>query len=243
MRIRLGRIASATFVAAGLLAGSDSSAAGQLGVSVGSSVYSDDHEFCIMSGAAITHYQADYSADVFGVSASYVNSNIPWLIPPGSGGAAAIVPAASLVANGQQGPVYLSQGELITASVELFPLAAIGRMGQGEGGITRIDRFLRPFVGIGGALLTDGEPQPAGGGRDVPTYAIRGFVAPILTYGARLHLPSREAPISLLLQYRQNHLFVGEAEFETPDAETLSGDSETLTWGTWSIGASFRIGG
>src|SRR5690554_6663278 len=59
MRIRLGRIASATFVAAGLLAGSDSSAAGQLGVSVGSSVYSDDHEFCIMSGAAITHYQAD----------------------------------------------------------------------------------------------------------------------------------------------------------------------------------------
>jgi hypothetical protein len=241
--MRLGRIAFAAFVAAGLLAGTGSRAAGQFGVSVGSSLYSDDHDFCIMSGAAITHYQLDYSGDVFGVSASYVNSNIPWLIPPGSGGAALIVPAAALVAHSRQGPVFLSQGELITASAEVFPLAAIDRFGEGDGAITRIDRFLRPFVGIGAALLTDGEPQPAGGGRSVPTYGIRGFVAPLLTYGARLHLPSRQAPISLLLQYRQNHLFVGEAEFETPDAERLSGDSETLTWGTWSIGASFRIGG
>lgn len=244
MRMRLGRFACAAVAVVGLLAGSTAPSAAQLGISVGSSVYSEDHDFCLMSGAAITHYQADYSGDVFGVSASYVNSDIPWLIPPGSsGGANLVFPASALVSAGrQQGPVYLSQGELITASVEVFPIAALLRLTDNDA-FGRVDRLLRPFVGIGAGLLTDGEPAPPGENRAVPTYSIRGFTAPLLSYGARLHLPSREAPISLLLQYRNSHLFVGNFDFETPDAETIPGDGETLTWGTWSIGASFRIGG
>jgi hypothetical protein len=245
MKKRLVRFAVAAFVAAGLLAGARAPTAAQpsLGVSVGSRVYGEDHEFCLMSGAAITHYQADYSGDVFGVSASYVNSDVPCFEPPGNSvGASLVFPASALLSTGRyQGPVYLSQGGLITASVEVFPIAALLRVTNAEA-FGRIDRLLRPFVGVGAGLLTDGEPAPPGGNRAVPTYSIRGFTAPLLSYGARLHLPSREGRISLLLQYRNSHLIVGDFDFETPDAERLAGDGETLTWGTLSIGASFRAG-
>ena len=242
MRKRLVRFAVAGFVAAGLLAGARLPAEAQLGVSAGSSVYSEDHDFCLMSGAAVTHYQVDYSGDVFGVSASYINSDIPWIVPPPGSGAALVVPISALVAaSNQQENVYISQGELITLSAEVFPLALFDR--ERNTGLGRADRFLRPFVSVGAALLTDGTAADPGGSRVAPTYGLRSFIAPVLGYGARLHLPSREAPISLLLQYRGTTLFVPDVEFETPDAEVLSADGERLSWGTWSIGASFRLGG
>jgi hypothetical protein len=112
-----------------------------------------------------------------------------------------------------------------------------------EGILVRLDRNLRPYLGAGVLLVTDGDPAPAGSGRDLPTFGLRSFVAPVVTYGARLYLPSRQSRLGLVLQYRGNSAFVTGAEYEEPDGSLVDVGDETLTWGTWSVGVSFRVGG
>lgn len=203
-----------------------------LSLSVGNALYSDD-EFCLGSDAFITTYDASLDGSVFGASASYNNSDWPWP-PPGAGG------SGGAGGGGAQQGNYLTHGDAFSAVAKLFPLTAIARAG-GADGLRGIDQVVRPFVGVGVQISTDGEPAPAGGGRDLPTYGVRGQTNPLLTFGASLEVPMRASPLGLVVTYRHNVLFSGDFEIDTGDEQDLVISSENLDWGVLSVGVRIRI--
>ena len=220
-------------------------AAQDVSASFGSSFYDSD-EFCLNSSAFITDFSVGVSGDMFGASAMYDNSDWPWPNPPGStGGGGLVIPAAYyLGAGAAQEQFYMTQGEALQATVEAYPLGILRRLtGEREGALETVDRFLVPFVGAGVHFSGDGETAEAGDGRNLPTYGLRSAARPIVTYGARLFLPGRDRKVRLLLQYNGSTMLVDEFEAVSPLGETLTIDSENLTWGNWSVGVSLRVGG
>jgi hypothetical protein len=222
----------------------------QFGASVGANIYESD-EFCLNSEAFLTYAEASYGGDVAGVSASYANSDVPWLPIPGGGGQNLVLPAAASVAayrvpvGAQQETFFRSQGDAFQASVDIFVIGLARRIARGDedGGLARIDRIVRPFVSAGVILTTDGDPAPAGDGRQLPTYGQEGYTAPTISYGARVYLPSRESRLGLLIQYRMTHAFVGDVNYVQPDGNTTPAGNETIDWGMLSVGLSFNVGG
>lgn len=204
-----------------------------LSLSVGNALYSDD-AFCLGSDAFITSYDASLDGSVFGASASYNNSDWPWP-PPGTGGSGGGAGGGAA----QQGN-YLTHGDAFSVVAKLFPLTAIARSG-GADGLRSVDRILRPFIGVGVQVSTDGEPAPAGGGRDLPTYGVRGQTNPLLAFGASLEVPMRASPLGLVVTYRHTVLFSGDFEIDTGAQQDLVIPSATLNWGTVSVGVRIRV--
>jgi hypothetical protein len=246
MRMHPGIAGAVLVIGAALAASAAPTAAQDVSASFGSSFYDSD-EFCLNSSAFITDYSVGASGDLFGVSAAYDNSDWPWPPPfPTGGGGGLVVPAAFLrFPAARQEQFYLSQGEAFRVVADVFALELLRRVvgGDEEGGLARIDRFVRPVFGVGFQYSTDGETAAAGEGRNFPTYGVRGGTNLLIQYGARVYLPSREQRVRIQLEYRGTSMFVDSFELETPAGNILTRDGETLTWSDWSVGVSFRLGG
>lgn len=235
---------------------STTSAAAQSDIQLtgGSGVYESD-AFCLDTGAFFSVFELSGGGDLVGGSIAYSNGAWPWAGPP-PGGALALAPypgGAGLNRGAAdrsgsrlfQEEAFLTHGDAFRIMAETFPVALLSRLpGQREGTLGDINRYIRPFVGLGIHFSGHGEAAPAGtGGRDLPTFGIEGSTNLILSYGARAYLPGRNTPVRLVLLYRANTMFVGDVVFRAPDNGTIRGDGETLTWGEWGVGVSLRIGG
>lgn len=229
-------------------------AQGDVCATAGAGVYDSD-ALCLDSNATLTVFELCASADLVGASVAYSNGAWPWLGPPPPGalalgpypGGASLNRGASETSGSRvfQEEAFLTQGDAFRIMAETFPVALLSRLpGQREGTLGDINRYIRPFVGLGIHFSDDGEAAPPGtGGRDLPTFGIEGSTNLILSYGARAYLPGRNTPVRLVLLYRGNTMFVGDVVYRTPDDRTIRGDGETLTWGEWGVGVSLRIGG
>lgn len=201
-------------------------------LSAGTALYSSD-EFCLDSGALVTSYRAGVEGSLIGAEAMY-DTDWPW--PPdgsGTGGG----PGGG---GAQPEDRFLNHGDAFGGLVKVYPLAALSRAGEGAG-LRNVDRYLRPFLGVGLLRSTDGDSAPPDA-QGLPTYGVRGQTNPLVTFGASLQLPARDLPFGVFVEYRYNLLFSGDFDIDTGAAQDLTLDSETLDWGAFSVGVRYRLG-
>lgn len=218
--------------------GTAKAAAQDVYAALGSSLYSDD-PFCLSTSAALSSAQIGVSGDAFGVSAAYNNSNWPWPKPPPPPPGGLVVPGASysLLGASRQESNYLTHGDAFRAVLELFPLGLLPGLREST---ANLRRYIKPFVGAGVQISTDGETSPAGGDRDLPTYAVLGSTDLLISYGASAVVPLGDR-FGIHLQLRGNTLFAGDIEIETPDGQTLVSEDNRLNWGEWLVGLNLRF--
>lgn len=228
-------------------------AQGDASFTSGSGVYASD-EFCEDTNAFFSVFELSGGGDLFGGSVAYSNGSHPWPGPPPGGersgpdGNAGSINLnrglrASSASPTAEHEAFLTHGRAIRLMAETFPVAVLSRLlGERARVLEDINRYVRPSFGMGLYVSGDGRTAPAGDARDLPTYGLEGSASPMLSYGARAYLPGRDKRIRFTVHYRANTMFVREVAFNTPDGETLRRDGETMTWGEWGVGISFRIG-
>jgi hypothetical protein len=205
---------------------------------LGSSLYSDD-PFCLSTSAALSSAQVGVGGDAVGVSASYNNSNWPWPKPPPPPPGGLVVPGAtfSLAASRQQETFYQTHGDAFQAVLELFPLGLLPGLREST---VNVRRYIKPFLGVGVQVSTDGEPAAVGVNGDLPTYAVLGSTDLLVAYGASATVPLNDR-LGIHLQFRGNTLFAGDIELEGPNGETLISEDNRLNWATWLVGLNLRL--
>jgi hypothetical protein len=207
----------------------------------GSAGYDDD-EFCLGSDAAITSIGVGVDGTVLGGEVGYNNSDWPWPPRPGTGNNGAFsVAGRGAFSRAQQEERYLTHGNAFTGMIKLFPLPILRTLGL-DGLLGTADRFVRPFVGVGVQISTDGTTSAAGDARPLPTDAVKGSTNLVVTYGATVLLPGRDTPIGLILGYRGAKLFANEVDIETAAGQTETVDAGSLSWTEWSVGFRYRLG-
>jgi len=213
-----------------------------LTLTTGSAVYSSD-AFCLDSGAALTNFGAGIDGSVVGGELMFSNGAWPWPCPAGGCGGGT---GFSLVGFSGQGSVsqpssYLTHGNAFQGVVKLFPVPLVQRFGL-DGLLGAVDQYVRPYIGVGVQVSSDGETAPAGGGRVLPTYSVQGRTDFVITYGAAALLPGRETRLGLMVEYRGAQTLGNEIEVETDDGRTLESDGSSLKWGQWGVGLRIRLG-
>jgi hypothetical protein len=229
----------AVAIAVVLSAWSTSRAAAQdLYAALGSSLYSDD-PFCLSTSAALSTAQIGVGGDAIGVSASYNNSNWPWPKPPPPPPGGLVVPGAhfSLASGQQQEAFFQTHGDAFRAVLELFPLGFVPGLREST---VNVRRYIKPFLGVGVQVSTDGEAAAAGVNGPQPTYAVLGSTDLLLAYGASATVPLNDR-LGIHLQFRGNTLFAGDIELEGPNGETLISEDNRLNWGEWLVGLNLRF--
>lgn len=204
----------------------------------GSSLYETD-EFCIDPDAALTDYQVGVSGDAFGASATYDSGSWPWPKPPGSGsgGNQHLIDPPTVITQQQQQDtdIYMSRGSAIQAVAEVYPLGALPGLREAT---ATLRRYVKPFIGVGFQVSRDGESSTE---RTFDTYAVQGATEPLVAYGASLRVPLGDGGFGLQVQFRGTSLFSGGSDLEGPDGDTITTESETLTWATWLVGFSVGL--
>jgi hypothetical protein len=222
---------------AGMGATAPDVAAQQVFLGAGSSLYETD-AYCLDSSASLTDYHAGISGDSWGASATYDDADWPWPRPPGSGPGGNTEQArggpATVLAKQLTTPIYMTRGSSVQAVAELYPLGLLPGLREQT---ATLRRYLKPFIGVGVQISQDGE---ASSDREVPTYAVKGATDALVSYGASLRLPLQGDTFGLQVQFRATSLFSGGPDLEGPGGETISTESETVTWGTWLVG--FTVG-
>lgn len=211
-------------------------AAQQVFLGAGSSLYETD-AFCLDSSATLTDYHVGVSGDSWGASATYDNADWPWPKPPtGPGGNTeqALGGPETVLAQQLTTPIYMTRGSSVQAVAELYPLGVLPGLREQT---TTLRRYLKPFIGVGLQISQDGE---ASTDREFPTYAVKGATDALVSYGASLRLPLQGDAFGLQVQFRATSLFSSGPDLEGPGGETISTESETVTWGTWLVG--FTVG-
>jgi hypothetical protein len=209
-------------------------------VAGGASTYGGD-EFCLESQATITSISAGVENSWLGGEAEYNNSDWPWP-NPGSGDEPANYVAGRLLRSGfgRQETNYQTHGNAFRASVKLFALPLLRQVGL-DGLLGNIDRFVRPYLGVGVQVSTDGDTSDPTSNRPLPVFAIQGSTNIFVTYGISALLPAKDTRIGLIVGYKGSTLFDNEVELETNTGEIQTVDTENLRWGQWSVGLRFRL--
>lgn len=201
----------------------------------GASLY-ESSEYCLDSESTISDYHVGVGWDSWGASIAYDDGDWPWPKPPGGGSGTGnqLGYGSTVIAQQQEGTVFLSRGSSFQLVGEVYPLAALPVLREATASLRR---YVKPFVGVGIQVSDDGEASTE---RAFPTYAVKGGTDPVIAYGASLRVPVA-GPIGLQLQLRGTSLFSGDVEFEGPSGERVSTDGETLTWWTWLVGFSVGL--
>jgi hypothetical protein len=205
---------------------------------LGSSLYSDD-PFCLSTSASLSSAQIGVGGSGIGVSASYNNSNWPWPKPPPPppGGAVVSGVAYSVSSGQQQASYYLTHGDAYRAMLEIFPLGLLPGLREST---ANLRRYIKPLLGVGVQVSTDGEPAATGVNGNLPTYAVKGGTDLVISYGASAVVPFSDR-LGLHLQFRGNTLFAGDVELEGPGGESLISEDNRLSWGEWLVGLNIRL--
>jgi len=174
--------------------------------------------FCVDPDDWLTTFRLSVERGAFGVSVASVAA-YPWPIPP------------PLL----EGSAFIDRGTAYQVGVQVDPLRLLT---SATGGVTR---FVRPFVGGGVHLSTDGEPAAAGVNGDEPTAAIQGGTDAFVTYGARVTVPVGDSRLGLFGEVRGTSVFDGGKTFVDEVGERLESDSRTLTWAEFSVGVRLSL--
>jgi hypothetical protein len=213
-----------------------------LTLTAGSSVYSSD-AFCLDSGAALTNFGAGVEGSVFGGEVMFINGAWPWPCPAGGCGGGTGFNLVGFSGQGRlsQPSSYLTHGNAVLGVVKLFPVPLVQRFGL-DGLLGAVDQYVRPYIGVGVQISSDGETASAGGARLLPTYSVKGRTDFVITYGAAALLPGRDTRLGLVVEYRGARTLGNEIEVETDDGRTLESDGSSLKWGQWGVGLRIRLG-
>ena len=122
----------------------------------------DRDPFCGLWDAYLSSVAFTATRGGLGVTAGLI-LDYPWPLPPPGG------------------DIYLDRGPSLQAVVEVYPLHYLGASAS------RVETFVRPFVGAGVQYTFDGEAFAAGTERPGPVYAVQGSLDPVIHL--RRHLP------------------------------------------------------
>ncbi len=138
----------------------------------------------------------------------------PWPVPPPPGG------------------IYLDRGPSLQAVVELYPLHYLGASAS------RVETFVRPFVGAGVQYTFDGEAFAAGTERPGPVYAVQGSLDPVIIYGATFRAPIGDSGLGIIARVQGNSVLDVAGEYLTPQGETITTEGSNLNWTELRVGFS-----
>lgn len=191
-------------------------AAGQnfLYARLGNASFSDD-PFCLESTAFFTSITVGYDSPLFGVSVERINNDWPWPDdppdPPGGD------------------EIFLTNGSAFQVMAHVNPVVFVNR---------RVNDYVRPFVGVGLHIATDGEAETTAAG-DV--FGVRGQTRPFIAYGLNGYVPFGR--VGLTATYRRNTIFFNDFELESPQGAVIEAGGGARSSGTWAVGVTFRLGG
>jgi len=213
-------------------------AAAQYVYLTGGNTASADDPFCQDPTSAITMLSAGYSDPLYGISAEYNTGDWPWVPPPPDGSTGALRSrrladpvAASLAASaGAAAGTFLTHGWSLQFMAQINPAKFVA---------SGVNRYVRPFIGLGLHISTDGTTRPDTG--NGPTFAVRGQTRPFIAYGANgfLDITSR---LGVTAGYRGTSVFFGDFEFDTPSGEVETAGGKTLNSRSWAFGFTYRLG-
>ncbi len=200
--------------------------------SLGNSAYGESGDFCLDPGAFFTSLELGVSGGLLGGSAQYINGDWPWPNRPPPGSGALVRGVRFSGAGGVQESVLLRHGRAFQFMAQFNPARVVS-----EG----VNRFVRPFVGVGVHISTDGDPAAAANGQPV-VYGIKGQTRPFVAYGVNGLLPLG-ARVGLTAGYRGTSVFFGDFQYVTPQGTAVEpSPGQTLTSGIWTVGATIRVG-
>jgi hypothetical protein len=207
----------------------------------GASTYGDD-EFCLESAATFTSFTVGVENSWLGGEAEVNNSDWPWPNPPGSGNPPANLVPARIRGGGltQQGN-YLTHGNAFRGTIKLFTLPLIRQLGL-DGLLGNVDRFVRPYIGVGVQFSTDGNTAAPTANRPLPVFSIQGGTNIFVTYGISALVPAKDTRVGLIIGYEGSTMFANEVQVETNTGATQTIETGNLRWGQWSVGLRWRLG-
>jgi hypothetical protein len=175
-------------------------------------------ELCIDPDDWLTTFRLSLERGAFGLSVASVAA-YPWPIPPPD----------------IRGQAFLDRGNALQVGLEVDPLRLLGAADGDIGG------FLRPFVGGGVHLSTDGDAAGPGVNGPERTVAVEGGADPFVTYGARLSVPVGDGRFGVFGEVRGNSVFDGGKSLVDPSGERLESESGTLNWAEFSVGVRVSL--
>lgn len=179
---------------------------------VGRTFYDRD-PFCGLWDAYLSSVAFTATRGGLGVTAGLI-LDYPWPVPPPGG------------------DIYLDRGPSLQAVVEVYPLHYLGASAS------RVETFLRPFVGAGVQATFDGEAFEAGTERPGPVYAVQGSVDPVIVYGASFRAPIGDSRLGLIARFQGNTVLDVAGDYLTPGGETIATEGSNLTWTELRVGFS-----
>ena len=176
----------------------------------GNATYPTDR-FCEDPTAALTMFTLGVSTRLFGVSAEFNNGDWPW---PKSADA-----------------IGLTHGKAFQIMGEVTPLELIA---------PELNRYVRPFVGVGLHHSTDGDPRLDAG--DTEVFGVNGQTSPFVAFGANAFIPLGSSRFGVTGGYRWTRIFAGDFELTSPAGGTRTLAGKTLKSRSWHIGLTLRLG-
>jgi hypothetical protein len=116
--------------------------------------------------------------------------------------------------------------------VEVYPLHYLGASAS------RVETFVRPFVGAGVQYTFDGEAFAAGTERPGPVYAVQGSLDPVIIYGATFRAPIGDSGLGIIARVQGNSVLDVAGEYLTPQGETITTEGSNLNWTELRVGFS-----
>lgn len=187
-------------------------AAPSLQLHVGRTFYDRD-PFCGLWEAYISSASLTATRGGLGVTAALI-LDYPWPVPP---------PGTD---------IYLDRGPSLQAVVEVYPLHYLGASAS------RVETFIRPFVGAGVQASFDGESFEAGTERPGPVYAVQSSVDPVIVYGATFRAPIGDSGLGLIARVQGNTVLDVGGDYLTPGGETITTEGSNLNWTELRVGFS-----